>query len=114
MGYKGLTATVNDREGNVARSTLRAEDFKNDVLNRLRSVSGHLSGITRMVEEDKYCIDVLHQINAVQAALDKVSLLVLDDHMHHCVTEAIRGEDPDERERVLEEIRGVFEARNKI
>jgi DNA-binding FrmR family transcriptional regulator len=85
-----------------------------DVLNRLRSVTGHINGVTRMVEEDQYCIDIINQIQAVQAALNKVSLLVLDNHLHTCVTEAIRSDDPAERERVLSEIREVFEARGKL
>ena len=85
-----------------------------DVLNRLRSVSGHINGVARMVEEEQYCIDIINQIQAVQAALNKISLLVLDNHMHTCVTEAIRSDDPAERERVLGEIREVFEARGKL
>ena len=85
-----------------------------DVINRLRSVAGHINGVTRMVEEDQYCIDIINQIQAVQAALNKVSLLVLDNHMHTCVTEAIRSDDLAERERVLGEIREVFEARAKL
>lgn len=89
-------------------------DTKQDVLNRLKSAAGHINGITRMVEEDQYCIDVLNQISAVQAALNKISLQVLDDHMHHCVTAAIRSDDPDQRERVLTEIRDVFAARSKL
>ena len=87
---------------------------RQDVLNRLRSVAGHVNGVTRMVEEDQYCIDIINQIQAVQAALNKISLLVLDNHMHTCVTEAIRSDDPAERERVLSEIREVFEARAKL
>ncbi len=86
----------------------RPDVLKRDVLNRLRSIAGHVNGIARMVEEDKYCIDVIHQVEAVQAALDRVSLLVLDDHMHHCVTNAIRSGDPAEGERVLGELREVF------
>jgi DNA-binding FrmR family transcriptional regulator len=89
-------------------------EHKKDVLNRLKSIAGHVNGITRMVEEDQYCIDVINQISAVQAALNKISLLVLDDHMHHCVTAAIRSDDPDQRERVLGEIREVFAARGKL
>jgi len=87
---------------------------KKDVLNRLRSVAGHVNGVTRMVEEDQYCIDVINQINAIQAALNKITLQVLDEHMHHCVTEAIRSDDANERERVLSEIRDVFDARGKL
>ena len=85
-----------------------------DLINRMRSIAGHINGVTRMVEEDQYCIDIINQIQAVQAALNKVSLLVLDNHMHTCVTEAIRSDDPAERERVLGEIREVFEARAKL
>ncbi len=93
---------------------IRSEDLKRDVLNRLRSVAGHLNGIIRMVEEDAYCIDVIHQIEAVQAALNKVNLLVLDDHMHHCVTRAIRSGDHAEAERVLAELREVFAKLSEI
>ncbi len=96
------------------RLRLRDDEFKRSVLNRLRSVAGHINGIARMVEEDQYCIDVIHQIQAVQAALNKVSLMLLDDHMHHCVTEAIRSNDPAEQERVLAELGEVFEALSKL
>ncbi|MBI4898290.1 MAG: metal-sensitive transcriptional regulator [Actinobacteria bacterium] len=52
---------------------------------RLRRIEGQVRGIERMIEEDRYCIDVLTQISAVQAALDKVALGLLEDHAHHCV-----------------------------
>ena len=89
------------------------ETKKKGVVNRLRSIEGHVRGIQRMVEEDAYCIDVIQQIQAVQAALSKVSARVLGDHLHSCVTTAIQGDDPSERERVLQEIMQVFEARSK-
>jgi DNA-binding FrmR family transcriptional regulator len=69
----------------------QATTTQQDVLNRLRSAAGHINGVVRMVEEDQYCIDIIQQIQAVQAALNKVSLMVLDNHMHTCVTEAIRS-----------------------
>ena len=84
-----------------------------DVLRRLKSVEGHVRGVERMVREDAYCIDVLNQILAVQRALEKVSGLVLDRHLHHCVTRAMRSQDPDERERVIEEIMDVFAAKGR-
>ncbi len=93
---------------------IRSEDLKRDVLNRLRSAAGHINGIARMVEEDTYCIDIIHQIEAVQAALNKISLLVLDDHMRHCVTRAIRSGDHAEAERVLGELREVFAKLSEI
>ena len=92
----------------------RDERLKKDLINRLRSIAGHVNGIARMVEEDQYCIDIIRQIEAVQAALNKVSLMVLDDHMKNCVTSAIRSDDPAERERVLREIHEVFAARSRI
>jgi CsoR family transcriptional regulator, copper-sensing transcriptional repressor len=58
---------------------------KDQVLKRLARVEGQVRGVARMVEEDRYCIDVLTQISAAQAALDKVALGLLDDHAHHCV-----------------------------
>jgi DNA-binding FrmR family transcriptional regulator len=66
-----------------------------------------------MVEEDAYCIDIVTQINAIQAALQKVSSTILDRHLHTCVTTAIRGDDPAERERVISEIMDVFGAKGK-
>ena len=58
---------------------------KDQLIRRLRRIEGQVGGIERMVEEDRYCIDVLTQISAVQAALDKVALGLLDDHARHCV-----------------------------
>jgi CsoR family transcriptional regulator, copper-sensing transcriptional repressor len=84
-----------------------------DALRRLKTVEGHLRGIQRMVQEEVYCVDVIRQIQAVQAALNKVSNNILEEHLNSCVITAIRGDDPDERERVLKEISGVFEAATK-
>jgi DNA-binding FrmR family transcriptional regulator len=78
------------------------------VIRRLQSIDGHVRGIQRMVEEDQYCIDVIKQIDAVQAALRKVQEIILDNHLHTCVTTAIRGDDPERREAVIDEILGVF------
>ena len=58
---------------------------KDQLLNRLRRVEGQVRGVQNMVEDDRYCIDVLTQISAVQAALDKVALGLMDDHARHCV-----------------------------
>jgi len=58
---------------------------KDQLLNRLRRIEGQVRGVEGMVEDDRYCIDVLTQIAAVQAALDKVALGLLDDHARHCV-----------------------------
>jgi DNA-binding FrmR family transcriptional regulator len=91
-----------------------ADETTTDLLNRLKSIEGHVRGIERMVEEHAYCIDVTNQIMAVQRALQKVNSLVLDRHLHTCVTTAIRGDDPEARERIIGEIMDVFEATGKL
>lgn len=88
-------------------------ETKMAVINRLKSITGHVGGITAMVEEDRYCIDVIKQIQAAQAALVKVSQMILDNHLHTCLITAIRGENPDERERALTDISDVFAQRNR-
>ena len=81
---------------------------------RLKTVEGHINGIIRMVENDEYCIDVIRQIQAVQAALNKVTSNMLDEHLNSCVITAIRGDDPLERERVLKEIAEIYEQAAKV
>jgi DNA-binding FrmR family transcriptional regulator len=69
---------------------------KEQLLARLRRIEGQVRGVERMVEDDRYCIDVLTQISAIQAALDKVALGLLDDHARHCLIGAGAGpESPD-------------------
>jgi DNA-binding FrmR family transcriptional regulator len=77
---------------------------KDQLAARLKRVEGQVRGIERMVDEDRYCIDVLTQISAVQAALDKVALGVLDDHARHCIVEG--GKEGD-REELTAELMGA-------
>lgn len=84
------------------------------ITRRLASAAGHVKGIERMVGEEAYCIDVIKQIQAVQAALAKVSSLMLDNHLRTCVTSAIQGDDSAEREKMLKEVTSVFEMTNKL
>jgi DNA-binding FrmR family transcriptional regulator len=90
------------------------EAKKKQVKNRLRSIEGHVRGIERMVEEDAYCIDVIKQAMAVQHALEKVNGIILENHLQTCVTTAIRGEEAEERERVIGELLEVFETANNL
>jgi DNA-binding FrmR family transcriptional regulator len=87
---------------------------KAEALKRMKSIAGHVRGIERMLEADQYCIDVIKQIQAVEAALSKVSGLLLEGHLHSCVITAIQGEDVSERERVLAEISQVFATSTKV
>ena len=75
---------------------------KDALLARLRRIEGQVRGIAKMIDEDKYCIDVLTQISAVNSALQSVALGLLDEHLGHCVTQAV-AEGGDEAETKLAE-----------
>jgi CsoR family transcriptional regulator, copper-sensing transcriptional repressor len=85
--------------GMKARTTMRAD--KADVLKRLNYVEGHLGGIRKMVEDDKYCVDILRQTYAVRKSIEKLEALILENHLHGCVPEGIREGREDE---VIEEL----------
>jgi CsoR family transcriptional regulator, copper-sensing transcriptional repressor len=70
---------------------------------RLRRIEGQIRGLQRLVDEDAYCIDVLTQISAVNAALRGVSVLLLDDHLRHCVRDAVRGESEVDGDTIVTE-----------
>ncbi len=74
---------------------------KEQLQKRLRRIEGQVRGIEGMVEDDRYCIDVLTQISAVQAALDKVALGLLDEHARHCVIGAAAEERTDKTEELM-------------
>jgi DNA-binding FrmR family transcriptional regulator len=74
---------------------------KDQLQGRLRRIEGQVRGIQKMVDEDRYCIDVLTQIAAVQAALDKVALGLLDDHARHCVIDAPASERADKTDELM-------------
>lgn len=90
------------------------EITQKNIARRLANAAGHLKGVERMVQQDVYCIDIIQQIQAVQAALNKINAMILDNHLHSCVTTAVQGDNPQERERVLGEITSVFEMSNKL
>lgn len=79
-------------------------DGKPHLLNRLSRVEGQVRGIARMVEDDRYCIDVLTQIRAVRAALAKVESEILRDHLGHCIEGAIVSGDKVEQRKKAEEL----------
>lgn len=78
-------------------------------LTRLRRIEGQVQGLSRMIEEERYCIDILTQIRAVQAALRKVELKVLEDHVQHCVTAAAESGKTKERDAKLSELFDAIE-----
>src|SRR6266516_1546956 len=83
------------------RKTEMQEDRRQDALKRLSYIEGHVAGIRRMVEEDKYCIDILRQTHAVRKSLEKLEAVILEGHLRTCVPEGIRG---DREEAVIQEL----------
>ena len=71
---------------------------KDQLIARLHRIAGQIGGIERMVDEERYCIDILTQLAAVNTALEAVGLKVLDEHVKHCVTRALTSGDPEEAE----------------
>jgi DNA-binding FrmR family transcriptional regulator len=84
-------------------------ETKRQVRARLRRVAGQVAAIERMVEDDRYCVDVLNQVAAVQAALGKVGSTVLKQHVETCVSEAIRSGDARAKRQKVEELVGLFD-----
>ena len=85
-------------------------DTKGDVLKRINFIAGHLDGVRKMVEQDKYCVDVLKQTYAIRRAIEKMEAIMLDGHLHTCVVEGIReGRD----EQVLAELGELYEMAGK-
>jgi DNA-binding FrmR family transcriptional regulator len=80
---------------------------KDDYQRRLRRIEGQVRGLQRMVEDDTYCIDVLTQISAVTSALQSVAVGLLDEHLHHCVTDAVAEGAPDAADKVSEATRAI-------
>ena len=76
---------------------------KDELAKRLRRVEGQVRGIQRMVDEDTYCIDVLTQVSAATKALQSVAMSLLDQHLRHCVTDAVHSDDAVETERIITE-----------
>jgi len=79
------------------------KSHKQQVQGRLKRIEGQIRGVEKMVEEDRYCIDVLTQVSAIKAALDAVALLLLNDHTEHCVVEAIQSGEGSQKVRELNE-----------
>ncbi len=82
---------------------------KQQLMNRLKTIEGHVRGVQRMVEDDSYCIDMIKQTRAIQRALERFNAIVLDNHLNSCVTTAMRSDDVIEREKVIKELMQLFE-----
>ncbi|TCT19120.1 DNA-binding FrmR family transcriptional regulator [Melghiribacillus thermohalophilus] len=88
----------------------RTEHEKKQLVNRLRRIEGQVRGIQKMVEEDRYCVDILVQISAIHAALKKVGFSLLERHTRHCVSSAVKQGNGDE---AIDELIKVFQQFSK-
>jgi len=86
------------------------ETTQKEALKRLSYIEGHLAGIRRMIDEDKYCVDVLKQTYAVRRAIEKLEALLLDGHLHTCVVTGVRE---GREEQVVGELLELYELANK-
>jgi DNA-binding FrmR family transcriptional regulator len=89
------------------------EAARSEVIKRLRRIEGQVGGLLRMVENDRYCVDVLTQISAVRAALHKVEERVLHDHVSHCVADAFASGNVTEQRQKVEELIATIEKMTK-
>ena len=100
------------RPGDGTHAVAVDPEVKRAVLTRLRRIEGQVRGLQKMVEEERYCADVLMQVSSVQEALRGVSRSMLHNHLKHCAAEAIRSDDPERSAAMYEELLDlVFRAR---
>ena len=85
------------------------EETKKKARARLRRANGQVEGVIKMVEDDRYCVDILMQLAAARVALGKVATLLLDNHVRGCVSHAFESDDEAERERITRELLNVFD-----
>lgn len=89
------------------------EKLKKSQIARLSRIEGQVRGVARMIEQDRYCIDVLTQIRAVRAALDRVEQETLSDHLQHCVAHAFHAGSDRDRQSKIEELLEVLDSRRR-
>jgi DNA-binding FrmR family transcriptional regulator len=84
------------------------KNFKKQILNRMNYISGHFEGVKKMLKNDKYCIDIIKQSQAVMAAIKKLNELILENHLNTCVAEVIKSKNEKERKKKIKEVLGIF------
>lgn len=84
------------------------EKTRSQLRSRLNRIEGQVAGIARMIEDEKYCVDILLQVSAVRAALGQVGKIILGEHIETCVMQAMAGKDPVRRKETVEELLEVF------
>ncbi len=105
VGYAIIVTADNQQEGSNVKN-----DIREDVLKRLNYIDGHLAGVRRMIEEDKYCPEILKQTFAVRRAIEKMEAIILEGHLHTCVIEGIKDGREDE---VVQEMLELYTLSNR-
>ncbi len=82
---------------------------KEDATARINRINGQVGGIKKMIEEDRYCVDILNQTLAIRSALAQVEVLILQDHADDCVEDAVASSDPEAQRQKFRELVGIFE-----
>lgn len=83
-------------------------DEKRDAIKRLNRIEGQVRGVINMIEDDRYCIDILTQTKAIKSAVDKIDGLIMEQHLDRCLSKAIESGDPDEKSKKIDEIMKLF------
>jgi len=108
---------VGTRKFKIQNAELKINPMRNSikkqVLNRMNYLTGHLEGIKKMVKDEKYCIDIIKQNEAVIAAIEKVNEMILENHLNTCVTQAIKGKSERERKKKIKELLELFKNSKK-
>lgn len=91
-------------EGGNQERKLSARNDRNDLIKRLKRIEGQVKGIQNMIDNERYCIDILVQVSAAKAAIDKVGKIILENHIKGCITESIKYESQDESDELIEEL----------
>ena len=89
------------------------KSFKKRTIDRMSYISGHLEGIKKMLRNDKYCIDIIKQNEAVVAAIKKVNQVILENHLNTCVAEAIKSKNKKEQKKKIKELLEIFKNSDK-
>ena len=88
-------------------------DTRTNVTRRLSRIEGQVRGVAKMVDEDRYCVDIVRQVQAIKAALSSLEAVMLDDHLDNCVESALKGDDLKARREKVEELVAVLGGRRK-
>ena len=104
MSLPSVPCACGTRVGLGGHAAAVDPEIKRSVLTRLRRIEGQIRGLQKMVEEERYCADVLTQVSSVQEALRGVGRAMLHNHLRHCATEAIRSDDPGRAEGMYDEL----------